>query len=112
MRALFPALIGWLLFCFFLGILSQAARKAAQYFLGPESLPRVRSHPKKETHVVILGGGFAGVTTALHLEKRFRERWNCLTFCLRHHDRRVFWFAFSASHGVCFTVWCGGLPGG
>jgi hypothetical protein len=38
MRALFPALIGWLLFCFFLGILSQAARKAAQYFLGPESL--------------------------------------------------------------------------
>ena len=72
MRALLPALIGWLLFCFFLGILSQAARKAARYFLGPES-PRVRSHPKKETHVVILGGGFAGVTTAEHLEKQFRD---------------------------------------
>ncbi len=37
MRALFPALIGWLLFCFFLGILSQAAREVAKYFLGPES---------------------------------------------------------------------------
>ena len=30
MRALFPALIGWLLFCFFLGILSQAAREVAK----------------------------------------------------------------------------------
>ena len=73
MRALFPALIAWLLFCFFLGILSQAARKVAQYFLGPESPPRVPSHPKKTTHVVILGGGFAGVTTAEHLEKQFRD---------------------------------------
>jgi NADH:ubiquinone reductase (H+-translocating) len=45
----------------------------AQYFLGPESPPRVPSHPKKETHVVILGGGFAGVTTAEHLEKQFRD---------------------------------------
>src|ERR1700752_2246460 len=37
MRDVFPALIGWLLFCFFLGILSQAAREVAKYFLGPES---------------------------------------------------------------------------
>jgi NADH dehydrogenase len=73
MRALFPALIGWLLFCFFLGILSQAARRAAQYFLGPESPPRASSHPKKKTQVVILGGGFAGVTTAEYLEKQFRD---------------------------------------
>jgi hypothetical protein len=41
MRALFPALIGWLLFCFFLGILSQAARKCARHFFGPESTARV-----------------------------------------------------------------------
>jgi NADH dehydrogenase len=73
MRALFPALIGWLLFSVFLGILSQATRKVARYFLGPESPPRVPSHPKKTTHVVILGGGFAGVTTAEHLEKQFRD---------------------------------------
>src|ERR1700730_13417843 len=73
MRALFLALIGWLLFCFYLGILSQAVRKIAQYFLGPESPPPAPFHSKKETHVVILGGGFAGVTTAEHLEKQFRD---------------------------------------
>jgi NADH dehydrogenase len=72
MRALFPALIGWLLFCFFLGILSQAAREVAIYFLGPESSVRAISRPEKTTQVVILGGGFAGVTTAEHLEKQFR----------------------------------------
>src|SRR6201987_2999266 len=72
MRALFPALIGWLLFCFFLGILSQAAREVAKYFLGPESPVRAISRPEKATQVVILGGGFAGVTTAEHLEKQFR----------------------------------------
>src|SRR6202012_1792081 len=36
MRALLPGLICWLFFCFLLGILSQAARELAQYFLGPE----------------------------------------------------------------------------
>jgi NADH:ubiquinone reductase (H+-translocating) len=72
MRALFPALIGWLLFCFFLGILSQAARELAKYFLGPESPARAPCPPEKMTQVIILGGGFAGVTTAEHLEKRFR----------------------------------------
>jgi NADH dehydrogenase len=73
MRALFPALICWLLFCFLLGILSQAAREVAKYFLGPESPVRAISRPEKATQVVILGGGFAGVTTAEHLEKQFRR---------------------------------------
>jgi NADH dehydrogenase len=72
MRALFPALIGWLLFCFFLGILSQAARAVAIYSLGPESPAHAISHPEKTTQIIILGGGFAGVTTAEHLEKQFR----------------------------------------
>jgi hypothetical protein len=71
--ALFPALIGWLLFCFFLGILSQAAREVAKYFLGPESPARAPCPPEKMTQVVILGGGFAGVSTAEHLEKQFRS---------------------------------------
>jgi NADH dehydrogenase len=73
MRALFPALIGWLLFSFFLGVLAQAARRVSKIFLGPESLPRAPSPPGKITQVVILGGGFAGVTTAQHLEKQFRD---------------------------------------
>ena len=72
MRALFPALICWLLSCFFLGILSQAVRELAQYFLGPESPVRAISRPEKVTQVVILGGGFAGVTTAERLEREFR----------------------------------------
>ena len=73
MRPLFPALICWLLSCFFLGILSQAARKLAQYCLGPESPARAILRPAKVNQVVILGGGFAGVTTAEHLEKQFRD---------------------------------------
>jgi NADH dehydrogenase len=73
MRALFPALICWQLSCFFLGILSQAARELAQYFLGPESPVRAISGPEKVTQVVILGGGFAGVTTAERLERQFRS---------------------------------------
>jgi NADH:ubiquinone reductase (H+-translocating) len=73
MRALFPALIGWLLFAFFVGALTQAARRVSQSFFGPESLRRAPAPPGKTTHVVILGGGFAGVTTAQRLEKQFRE---------------------------------------
>jgi NADH dehydrogenase len=73
MRALFPALICWQLSCFFLGILSQAARELVQYFLGPESPVRAISGPEKVTQVVILGGGFAGVTTAERLERQFRS---------------------------------------
>ena len=72
MRALFPALICWLLFSFFLGILAQAVRELAKYFLGAESPARAISRPEKATQVVILGGGFAGVTTAEQLEKQFR----------------------------------------
>src|SRR6266478_6634522 len=73
MRSLFPALIGWLLFFLFLGALSQAARRVSEHFLGPESPRRAPSAPTKTTQVVILGGGFAGVTTAAHLEKQFRD---------------------------------------
>src|SRR5260370_42414965 len=72
MRALFPALISWLLLCFFLGILSQAARQVAKYFLGPESPVRAISRPEKATQVVILGGGLSGGTTAGPPEKKFR----------------------------------------
>jgi NADH dehydrogenase len=72
MRALFPALIGWLLFFVSLGTLAQATRRVSVHFFGPESPRPAPSAPPKTTHIVILGGGFAGVTTAAHLEKLFR----------------------------------------
>ncbi len=37
MRALFPALIGWLLFFVSLGTLAQATRRVSVHFFGPES---------------------------------------------------------------------------
>jgi NADH:ubiquinone reductase (H+-translocating) len=73
MRALSPALIGWLLFSFFLGTLSQVARQIIKQLLGPESLRRVLLPSTRKTEIVILGGGFAGVTTAEQLEKQFRD---------------------------------------
>jgi NADH dehydrogenase len=73
MRALSPALIGWLLFSFFLGTLTQLARQISKQLLGPE-LPRpVLLPPTRKIEIVILGGGFAGVTTAEQLEKQFRD---------------------------------------
>jgi NADH:ubiquinone reductase (H+-translocating) len=73
MRALSPALIGWLLFSFFLGTLTQVARQSSKQLLGPELPRRVLSPPTRKIEIVILGGGFAGVTTAEQLEKQFRD---------------------------------------
>jgi NADH:ubiquinone reductase (H+-translocating) len=73
MRALSPALIGWLLFSFFLGTLTQVARQISKQLLGPESPRRVLLPSTRKTEIVILGGGFAGVTTAGQLEKQFRD---------------------------------------
>ena len=73
MRALFPALIDWLLFFVSLATLAQATRRISVHFLGPELSSHATSAPPRTTQIVILGGGFAGVTTAAHLEKLFRS---------------------------------------
>ncbi len=72
MRTLFPALVGWLLFGFALGLLATGAVHLAERLFGATPVAPARKIPEVKTHVVILGGGFAGVTAAINLEKEFR----------------------------------------
>jgi len=74
MRTLFPALVGWLLFGFALGLLATGAVHLAERLFGATPVAPARKIPEVKTHVVILGGGFAGVTAAINLEKEFRAR--------------------------------------
>lgn len=73
MRALFPALVAWLLFGFALGLITTGAVRLAEHLFGATPAPPEATSPEVKTRVVILGGGFAGVTTARHLEKEFRD---------------------------------------
>jgi NADH:ubiquinone reductase (H+-translocating) len=70
MREHFPALVGWVLFCACLGVFNQGVTDLARSVWGPEVRPQVPSaanFPSKR--IVILGGGFAGMTTAQYLEE-------------------------------------------
>jgi NADH dehydrogenase len=70
MRALLPQLGGWVVFGAALGLVSQAAADIAERWLGPEPAPAPTAAPPKR-RILILGGGFAGVTAAEQLERLF-----------------------------------------
>jgi len=72
MRAQFPSLMGWMLYGCIFGVLEPLLNRIVVRLRGAESEPPTDS-PTPQRRIVILGGGFAGTTTALCLEK---ELWS------------------------------------
>jgi NADH:ubiquinone reductase (H+-translocating) len=71
MRQHFPALVGWVVYGSFLGIIHRALQDGTEHFFGSEPVP-IASPVSVSKRIVILGGGFAGMRTAECLEEKLR----------------------------------------
>jgi NADH dehydrogenase len=90
MRALFPELIGWVLYGGALGLIAQVVNDVAIARFGPEAESPDAPEPVQK-RIVILGGGFAGMTTAQNLEEVFGP------------DRSVTFTLVSETNALLFT---------
>lgn len=91
MRALSPEFIGWILYGSVLGLVTQALNDVALSRLGPEPATPTETQDPDRKHIVILGGGFAGLTTAQSLEEEFGP------------DRSVVFTLVSETNAFLFT---------
>src|SRR5260370_22895297 len=66
MRGLFPALVGWLLFGFALGLLTTGAMRLAERLFGVTPAPPEPLSPEVKTRVVMLCRLFSGVSTPIN----------------------------------------------
>jgi len=99
MRDAFPSLVGWMLYGCLLGVLSRALDGLTGLFAGSESEARPsRTGPPRS--VVILGGGFAGMTTAVWLEHELRR------------DASVYVTLVSDQNALLFTPMLAEVAGG
>jgi NADH:ubiquinone reductase (H+-translocating) len=71
MRAHLPALVGWVLYGACLSLLVKGCDALAVFLLGAETKPEARG-TQATTRILILGGGFAGMRTAMCLEEELR----------------------------------------